>query len=108
VALAWGNLFTGLPDTATEESFTELLKRRDLRIERIVSRGQASPPGHWYDQAWDEWVVLISGRARISFESETPRDVRPGDFLHIPAHVRHRVDWTDPEQPTVWLAIHFR
>ncbi len=77
------------------------------RVERIVSQGQASPPGFWYDQAWTEWVVVLSGAAELLIEGETaPRLLRPGDFLEIPAHVRHRVAWTDPNRPTLWLAVH--
>jgi cupin 2 domain-containing protein len=92
--------------TPTEEVIT-LLSCPDLRIERIVSHGHASEPAFWYDQEWDEWVLVLSGAARLSIEGEKElRWLGRGDFLHIPAHVRHRVEWTDPNQPTVWLAIH--
>ena len=79
-----------------------------LRIERIISRGQVTPPGQWYDGARDEWVAVLAGAARLRFEGEAaPRALAPGDWLRIPAHARHRVEWTDPEVPTVWLAVHF-
>ncbi|MFL9823836.1 cupin domain-containing protein [Rhodoplanes sp. SY1] len=104
-----GNLFAGSETRRAEEVIATLLATPDLKIERIVSHGQASPPGFWYDQAWGEWVVLLSGTATLRFEKEAaPRDLRPGDFVHIPAHARHRVDATDPDGATVWLAVHHR
>ena len=103
-----GNLFAGLPPVAAGEQVTELLALPALRIERIVSSGQASPPGFWYDQEWDEWVVLLSGTARLRFENEAEaRNLVPGDYVCIPAHARHRVDWTSESHATVWLAVHF-
>lgn len=104
-----GNVFSGLPvGSVPEERIDMLVERPGLRIERIVSTGQASPEGFWYDQAEDEWVVLLSGVACVRFESEVEaRNLKPGDWLHIPAHVRHRVEWTDPKRPSVWLAVHF-
>jgi len=105
-----GNLFAGLPTlpAATEELVT-LLEKPGLRIERIVSTGQVSPEGFWYDQLQDEWVVLLSGAAGLRFENETEiRKLKPGDWLHIPAHTKHRVEWTDANAPSVWLAVHFK
>ena len=79
-----------------------------FRLERIVSAGQATPPGEWYDQDTHEWVALLTGGAGLRFEDEAePRVLAPGDYLLIPAHRRHRVEWTDPEPPTVWLALHY-
>jgi len=78
-----------------------------VRIVRIVSTGQASPPGFWYDQSDDEFVVLLSGAARLRFENgDLSLDLKPGDWVEIPAHTRHRVEWTQAEPPTVWLAVH--
>jgi cupin 2 domain-containing protein len=78
-----------------------------VRIERIVSTGQASPSGFWYDQAGDEFVVLLAGAARLRFEQgDVTVDMKPGDWVEIPAHVRHRVEATQAEPPTVWLAVH--
>jgi cupin 2 domain-containing protein len=103
------NVFAALPLTGSAEEITSLLTAPNLRIERIVSIGQASPPGFWFDQEWDEWVVLLTGGAGLLIEGETAaHHLKPGDYLHIPAHRRHRVEWTNREQPTVWLAIHFR
>lgn len=103
------NLFFDLPTgNPAGESFTELLSTPGLRIARIVSTGQASPPGFWYDQPEGEWVVLLSGSALLRFADEkTPRRLAPGDYVHIPAHCRHRVDATSTTEPSVWLAVHY-
>jgi len=80
-----------------------------VRLERIVSTGHATPPGEWYDQDRDEWVVVLRGRARVRIEGEAEdRRLSVGDHLLLRAHVRHRVEWTDPTAPTVWLALHYR
>ncbi len=102
------NLFAALPADAPGEQFVELLARPGVRIERIVSNGQASPPGFWHDQPQGEWVVVLAGEARLRFEDEaSARRLAPGDFVDIAPHRRHRVEWTDPAQPTVWLAVHY-
>jgi cupin 2 domain-containing protein len=106
--IAVHNLFAGIPPEMPEEVFQEILRTENLRIERIVSRGQASPPGFWYDQATDEWVLLVSGSATLLFDGVGEIDLKPGDHLFIPRHVRHRVDRTDPERETVWLAVHYK
>ncbi|MFO1378843.1 MAG: cupin domain-containing protein [Chitinivorax sp.] len=102
------NLFTDLPATpAAQELFATLLQRPGLRIERIVSFGQASPPGFWYDQPQLEWVILLRGAAVLRFADETEtRPLRPGDYVTIEAHRRHRVEATSTAEPSVWLAIH--
>jgi cupin 2 domain-containing protein len=100
------NLFSPLPDAHAAESVDALLTRPGLRIERIVSQGQASPPGFWYDQHETEWVLLLAGAARLRFADEPDaRLLAPGDWLEIAPHRRHRVDWTDPGGPTIWLAV---
>jgi len=103
------NLFAELPSTPQpEEIFCELLARPGLKIERIVSTGQASPPGFWYEQPGGEWVALLQGEAGLEFAGKAEiRRLLPGDFLHIPALERHRVAWTSADPPTVWLAIHY-
>ena len=103
-----GNLFADLPVTPeAAERLETLLARPGLRIERIVSTGQASPAGFWYEQADAEWVVLLSGEALLRFADETTaRHLRAGDWLYIEPQRGHRVDWTDPATPTVWLAVH--
>ena len=103
------NLFTDLSrSTAKSEQFSELLARPGLKIERIVSTGQCSPPDFWYDQPGGEWVLLVQGEAKLRFADEPEsRHLKAGDFLDIPAHTKHRVEWTAPEQTTIWLAIHY-
>ena len=101
------NLLAHLPGILPEELIEPLLTAQGLRIERIVSHGHASPPGFWYDQPEHEWVLLLFGAARLRFEGREPIELSPGCYVNIPAHQRHRVDWTDPDQPTVWLAIHY-
>lgn len=107
-AVAAGNLFAGLPAAAlAEERFEALLERPGVRVERIVSTGQGTPAGDWYDQPGDEWVVLLRGGADLLVEGETaPRALAPGDWVFLPAHCRHRVERTDPDGLTVWLALH--
>ena len=103
------NLLAGLPAQAlAEEQTTALVVRPGLRIERIVSTGQATPQGEWYDQEAEEWVLLVAGRARLRIDGEaSDRTLAPGDFILLPAHCRHRVTWTEESEPTVWLAVHF-
>ena len=100
------NLFTDLPAALPEELFSTLLQTSGIRIERIVSHGQCSPDGFWYDQDQAEWVLVLQGAARLQFEDRL-LDMRPGDFVNIPAHKKHRVAWTTPDEPTVWLAVHY-
>ena len=100
------NLFADLSPGSGAEQFLELLSRPGLRIERIVSAGQASPPGFWYDQPQGEWVLVLQGEARLAFEDEAkPRLLKQGDFVDIAPHRRHRVEST--ASPTVWLAVHY-
>ncbi len=102
-----GNLFHGFSDKSPDERFDTLLTAPGLRIERIVSTGQAGAPDVWYDQHQIEWVVLLSGAAVLRFEDEpAPRILRPGDWVTIPPHCRHRVEATDTREPSVWLAVH--
>jgi cupin 2 domain-containing protein len=100
------NLFDDLPHQASEEVFTELLSREGVRIERIVSTGQSTPTDQPYNQEWDEWVLLVSGRAGLWIEGKGEHELRPGDYFLIPAHRSHRVTWTAIGEPTVWLAVH--
>ena len=103
------NLLSPPPDTDTAERVDVLLTTPGLLIERIVSWGQASPPGFWYDQAEAEWVTVLTGSARLRFADETEaRVLAPGDWLDIAPHRRHRVEWTDPTVATVWLAVFYR
>jgi cupin 2 domain-containing protein len=100
------NLFADLPDEFSEEVAQTLLNADGVRIERIVSLGHASPEGFWYDQDENEWVLLLKGAARLRFEEHTV-ELGPGGFLNIPAHTKHRVEWTTPDEPTIWLAVFY-
>ena len=103
------NLFADVPHALADEQVSQLLSTETVRIERIVSTGQATPTGQWCDEAWCEWVVVLRGSAQLLFEGDDePRVMRAGDFVTISAHTRHRVAWTDPARPTVWLAVHYR
>jgi cupin 2 domain-containing protein len=105
--MATRNLYADIPEVLEKELFDTLAIGRDLRIERIVSLGQSSPAQDWYDQDSDEWVVLLRGAAIIAYSDGSEVTLGEGDYLHIPAHCKHRVQWTDPERSTVWLAIHY-
>lgn len=102
------NFFSNLVINPDAEVFEILAESRNTRIERITSFGQSTPGGEWYDQQTSEWVVLLQGSAGIMFEGEpTIHLLKPGDYLLIPAHKRHRVEFTDKYIPSVWLAVHF-
>ena len=100
------NLFSNLPQNLPEELTTTLQEAPGVRIERIVSHGHSSPEGFWYDQDQAEWVLVLNGAARLEFEDRL-LEMRPGDFVNIPAHKKHRVAWTTPDEPTIWLAVHY-
>lgn len=104
-----GNIFANLPAALPGEVFETLVTAGNVRIERIVSSGQATPEGEWYDQGWDEWVLVLEGSAGLQIDLEKhPRLLTAGDYVLIPAHCRHRVAWTDSEVNTIWLAVHLR
>jgi cupin 2 domain-containing protein len=90
-----------------EELVETLLDAASLRIERIVSQGHSSPDGFWYDQPQNEWVAVLKGAARLQFENGQAVEMQRGDYANIPAHQKHRVEWTTPDEPTIWLAIHY-
>jgi cupin 2 domain-containing protein len=100
------NLFDDLPRQSDKEVLTELLCRKGVRIERIVSTGQSTPVDKPYNQEYEEWVLLVSGSAGLWIEGEAERELRPGDYVLIPSHRPHRVTWTAKGEPTVWLAVH--
>ena len=101
------NLLADLPPAAPGETFDTLLTAQNVRVERIVSFGHRSDDGFWYDQDTSEWVVVLAGAARLRLEGDELVELMPGDFVNIPAHRRHRVEWTKPGEPTVWLAIYY-
>lgn len=100
------DLLTSLPAARDAEVSETLITAHGIRLQRIISFGQVSPEGFWYDQKEAEWVMLLTGRARLLIAGEADdRILGPGDAVYLPAHCRHRVEWTDPEHPTVWLAL---
>lgn len=101
------NIFAQLPDALEGEVVEELFSASDIRIERIVSRGQITAHDQWYDQDENEWVIVLSGAGRILFADGREMLLAKGDSLHIAAHERHRVSWTDPDQLTIWLAVFY-
>jgi cupin 2 domain-containing protein len=100
------NIFSPIAADLPEELVETLLAASEVRIERILSRGHASPEGLWYDQDRHEFVVLLKGAARLRFENELI-EMKPGDWINIPVHRRHRVEWTTPDEPTIWLAVFY-
>lgn len=104
-----GNILTSESVRLPWEVMEDILTTESFRLERIISTGQATPAGEWYDQETDEWVLLLTGEAGLRFEHEPQTIImQPGDYLLIPAHCRHRVEWTAPGQASVWLALHYR
>jgi cupin 2 domain-containing protein len=102
------NLFASIPETIPDELVAVLLESSNVRIERIVSKGHASPSDFWYDQELHEWVMVLKGTARLRFQDqEQPIEMKPGDFVNIPARSKHRVEWTAADEPTIWLAVHY-
>jgi cupin 2 domain-containing protein len=100
------NILSSIPASLPQELSEILVQARTVRIERIISHGHASPAGFWFDQDQHEWVLLVRGAARVRFEEEV-RELKPGDWINIPAHQKHRVDWTTPDEPTIWIAVYY-
>lgn len=98
------NIFEDLPQHLLIEVVQTIIQVADVRIERIISHGHASAPDFWYNQSQHEWVIVLKGAARLQFE-EGIVEMKPGDFVNIPAFKKHRVDWTTPDEPTVWLCV---
>jgi len=102
------NLFAGIPSNLPNELLDTLVASGHVRIERIVSAGQVSPDGFWYDQPQHEFVLLLAGSARLRFEGDDqPLELGPGDYVTIAAHQRHRVEWTSADETSIWLAVHY-
>ncbi len=103
------NIFRNIPAELPNELLEEILTGNSFRLERIVSRGQASEEGFWYDQDENEWVILLQGSAGLRFAGKEELVVLcPGDYARIPQHYKHRVEWTDQDQETVWLAVYYK
>jgi cupin 2 domain-containing protein len=106
VGAGLNNIFDDVPQHLPTELVQILIRAADVRIERIISHGHASPEEFWYEQPQHEWVIVLKGAARLQFEDRTI-DMRVGDFINIPALERHRVAWTTPDEPTVWLGVRY-
>ena len=100
------NIFDDLPQHLPKEVVQTLIRAADVRIERIISHGHASAPDFWHDQPQHEWVIVLKGAARLQFE-DGEVEMMVGDFINIPAFTRHRVSWTTPDEPTVWLGVRY-
>ncbi|WP_310442025.1 cupin domain-containing protein [Sulfurimonas sp.] len=101
------NIFDLIPATLKDELFEELISKESLKIERIISRGHTTPEHEWYDQRSNEWVILLQGEAVLSFLNENDVRLKAGDYINIPAHKKHKVSWTKPDEDTIWLAVHY-
>ena len=103
-----GNIFSDIPQGIDQERVEVILSSGSLRIEQIISGGWSTPPGQWYDQEQDEWVILLAGSATLMIEGLSEAiSLKPGDYVNIPAHKRHRVEKTDEAEETIWLAVHY-
>ena len=102
-----GNIFSSMPQNTDNEIFEVLVKCKNIRIERIISKGHASPDDGWYDQIENEWVIVLDGSGLIVFDNGVEIVLKKGDYLNIPAHSKHKVAWTDPNNVTVWLAVFY-
>ena len=103
------NIFSGIKNQPPEEIFEPIIKTNQFKIERIISSGQSTDKGKWYDQDVDEWVILLKGSAGLLFESNNEKIImKPGDYINIPAHQKHRVEWTVANQEAIWLAVRYR
>lgn len=100
------NIFTDLSRSAENEEFLTLFENASAKIDRIVSHAHSSPPGFWYDQEWDEWVMVLRGSATLEFENGERVELQPGNYLIIDRHVKHRVAQTGHE--TIWLAVYVK
>ena len=105
---AMDNIFKLPAPLPTSELFESLLSTEKVLIERIISTGQTTPSGEWYDQETDEWVILLQGKSELSYEDGKKIVLRAGDYLMIPAHVKHRVEYTSDDPPCIWLAVHIK
>jgi len=102
-----GNLFKNIPESLPDEILENIVKSENCKIERIVSKSHTTPEGKWYNQDKDEWVMIIKGSAELLFEDNKRIKMQEGDYINIPAHVKHRVEKTDTEKETIWLAVFY-
>jgi cupin 2 domain-containing protein len=101
------NIFDNIPSNIPEEIIDSLIDSDQIKVERIISKGHVSPKDFWYDQDKNEFVILLKGSAKLLFENDVQMILNAGDYIIIPVHKKHRVEWTDPETETIWLAIFY-
>ena len=101
------NIFDNIPENIDVEIMDNLVAGENVKIERIISKGQSSPDSGWYDQAENEWVLVIKGAAILEFANGSTQKMKAGDHINIVAHEKHRVQWTDPDTETIWLAVFY-
>jgi len=102
------NIFSDIQKHAPDEILENILQTDQFKIERIISRGHATANEEWYDQDRNEWVMVLKGSAGLMFEGDDKAVImKTGDYINIPAHRKHRVKWTEPEEETIWLAVHY-
>ena len=102
------NFFSNIPNKIFDEIFNTIIQTKNISIERIISKSHASPKDFWYDQEKNEWVMVLKGHAKLKFlENDEMVEMKAGDYFNIPAHCKHRVEWTDPNTETIWLAVHY-
>ena len=101
------NLFNQIPHNLEKEIFEQLIESNNVRIERIISKGHTSPESGWYEQEQNEWVMVVKGAAILSFADGHSVNLKEGDYLNIEAYKKHRVEWTDPDTETIWLAVYY-
>lgn len=102
------NIFKEIPADMNEEFFDILVQSGNVKVERIISKGHASPDSGWYDQEHNEWVIVLKGEAVLAFEPDREVNLKPGNHVNIPAHTRHKVKWTVPNTETIWIAVHYQ
>ena len=100
------NLLTGVPTSIPDEIFETIISKSNIKIERIISKGHKSEPNFWYDQDQSEWILILKGEARLQFEDKSIY-LTSGDYLNIAPHQKHRIDWTTPEEETIWVAVFY-
>jgi len=101
------NIFQLIPDNLDSEIVETIVQSKNIRLERIISKGHSSPASGWYDQSQSEWVIVLQGEAIITVENDQDYHLFSGSYLNIPAHTRHKVKWTKPKIETLWLAVHY-
>jgi cupin 2 domain-containing protein len=102
------NIFHDIPPDIPDEIIDKIISSDKIRVEKIVSKGHSTPADFWYDQYENEWVLVVKGKARLKFFDDADLvELKEGDYLNISAHTKHRVEWTDPETETIWLAVFY-